>query len=273
MDLESGICSIALDKNGKANKNNICDYCYAARIFSKDPDAFRIKEIKELEFKKIADKYPAHILRLGKFFEVGSKRTRSQLYQVLELCVKYKMRPIVTTKLLEMDRKVSDLVKKSQGIVHISLGDDSQEKGAIKQGSTNRWRLAQAIKYKRAHCPVAVRIVYDVTLPMSDFYKKVFSHMGSSGILLTPLRYTSKKCLEDNRTDITWEEATSTGLFTFLHGSLQPNALHDDWKPCREICGQVGSRFHCNNCVGKINFNKKDYKKQLITLGWNEAAE
>ena len=272
LDFESGVCSIAVDKNGKANKSDACSYCYSAYLFKRDPDAFRIKEINEAEFKKIADKYPAHILRLGKNFETGNKKTRPQLYQVLEYCEKYSMQPILTTKLLEFDPKIVDLIKKANGVVHISLGDDSLEPGAVKQGSTNRWRLAQAIKYKKANCPIQVRMVSDVTLPMSAFYKKVFSYMGSRGILLTPLRYDSKECFQKARTDVTWDEAKEKGIFTFSHGALQPAFQHDDWKPVREKCGAIGSRFYCNNCSFKINFNKKDYKAELIKLKWNTES-
>lgn len=270
LDIESNVCSVTLDAAGKADRDKACAYCYAAYLYKKDPDAYKVKEVKESEFKKIALKYPAHILRLGKNVECGHRNTRSQLYQVLEYCVKYKMRPVVTSKILEYDPRVANLVIQSQGIVHISLGADALEKGPVLQGATNEWRLQQAIQYKKISCPTQVRIVADITLPMTDFHKQVFKEMGSAGILLTPLHYTSKAVFEKNRQDITWDEAKSTGLFSYGHGDLRPNMLHDDWKKTKERCGTIAGKEYCNNCVGKISFNKKQYKLQLKTLGWNE---
>jgi hypothetical protein len=273
LDIESGVCSIALDKDGQADRDKACSYCYAKYLYKKSPDAYRVKIIKESEFKKIATKYPAHILRLGKNYECGSKISRAALIQVLEYCVKYKMRPVVTSKLLEFDKKVADLVTESKGVVHISLGDDELETGAVAQGATNRWRLAQAIRYKRYGTPVQVRIVSDVTMSMNKFHEQVFQHMGSRGILLTPLHYTNKADFAFYHQDITWDEAKKTGLFSYTHGDLRPNVIHKDWSKVKERCGTVAGKEYCNNCVGKIDFNKKEYKEKLIELGWNTTNE
>ncbi len=70
------------------------------------------------------------------------------------------------------------------------------------------------------------------------------------------------------RTDITWEQAKSTGLFTYTHGDFRPSLFHQDWSVTKERCGTVGGREYCNNCVGKINFEKKAYKAKLAKLGW-----
>lgn len=267
MDIESGICSITVDEFENSDKSLSCKYCYASYLYKNN--SYKVKVIKESEFRKIAEKYPAHILRLGKNMDCGSKRTREQLYQVLEYCIKYKLRPVVTSKLLEFDARVAQLTKRAAGVIHISLGRDEDEPGAILQGSTNRWRLAQALRYKRSGCPTQVRIVADVTTPMTDFQKKAVNLMGgSAGVLLTPLHYTNKAHFESMRKDITWEEAKSTGLFTYSHGDLRPNLFHSDWSLTRERCGVVGGQEYCNNCVGRIGFNKKDYKDQLKKLGW-----
>jgi hypothetical protein len=92
MDIESGICSTTLNSKNKANKDRACEYCYAAYLYKND--SYRPKIIKEEVFKKISDNFPAHILRLGKNVECGSKHTRDQLYSVLKYCAKYKMRPV-----------------------------------------------------------------------------------------------------------------------------------------------------------------------------------
>jgi len=279
MDIESNVCAVTLDENGQADRDKACSYCYAAYLYKKDPNAYRVKTIKESEFKKISEKYghaangDGLILRLGKNVECGHKKTRAQLYQVLEYCVKYNLRPVVTSKLLEFDKRVADLVIASRGVVHISLGDDTLETGAVRQGATNRWRLAQAIRYKRYGAPVQVRIVSDVTLAMNEFHERVFEHMGSRGILLTPLHYTNKSDFAHYHQDITWDEAKKTGLFSYTHGDLRPNKIHKDWAKVKERCGTVAGKEYCNNCVGKIGFNKKTYKDALIELGWNTPVE
>ena len=269
IDIESGICSVALDENGKADKSKICSYCYAAYKHSADADSYRVKTIKESEFKKIAEKHELKILRIGKFFECGHRRTREQLYQVLEYCIKYDIRPIVTSKVLEFDPKVSQLVKESDGIVHISLGDDRQETGALLQGSTNDWRLAQAILYREDGCPVQTRIIADVTIPMSEFNKHVYAKMGSKGILLTPLRYLNKELFSQSRPDTTWEDAKSDGSFQYDHG-LKPMRAHSDWSVTKERCGYIGNKEFCNNCVRKISFSKAKWYESLVASGWIE---
>lgn len=269
IDVESGVCSVAVSSDGTVDKSQACDYCYASYLYK---NSYKPKSIKESEFKKIAQKYPAHILRIGKNVECGHKATREQLYQVLEYCAKYAMRPVVTSKLLEFDSKLADMVIQANGIVHISLGNDALESGAIAQGATNAWRLQQAYAYKQYGCPTQVRIVADITLPMDTFHKQAYDLMGgSSGILLTPLHYTNKRTFEAVRQDITWDDAKAQGLFTYVSGDLRPNVIHDDWKKTKERCGLINGKEYCNNCVGKISFNKRDYKQQLRELEWNEG--
>lgn len=161
----------------------------------------------------------------------------------------------------------------AKGIVHISLGRDEDESGAVQQKSTNEWRLEQALKYKEHQCPVQVRIIADITIPMNTFHKKVYEQMGGSQfILLTPLHYTNKKHFADNRSDITWDEAKKQNLFTYSSGDLRPNIIHPDWKVTKERCGMIAGKESCNNCLRKITFNKQQYKQQLTQLGWGMAV-
>ena len=87
IDIESGICSVAVKEDGSATIADACSYCYAKYLY-KD-NSYRPKRINESEFRKIANKYPAHILRLGKNVDCGSTHTREQLYQTLVYCEKY----------------------------------------------------------------------------------------------------------------------------------------------------------------------------------------
>jgi hypothetical protein len=118
-----------------------------------------------------------------------------------------------------------------------------------------------------------VRIVADVTLPPTDFHKEALSKMGSKQVLLTPLHYTALSVFKENRQDITWEEAKSSGLFVYGHGDLRPAKFDAGWNPFRERCGTSypngKETEHCNNCgLGKFPVDKKTWKAKLTKLGW-----
>ena len=234
---------------------------YAKYLFK---DKYSVKAIREFPFKK-AGKQGAWCLRIGKSFECGAKASRDALYKTLEYCALHNIKPIVTSKLLEFDPKVADKVIAAKGIIHISIGIDVLEKGAINQGANNRWRLEQAVQYKNYGCPIQCRIVTDITQPASDFQKEVIARMGGSkGILLTPLHYTNKKTFELLRPDSTWDLAKTSGEFSYAQGDLRPNKFHKDWKQTKEVCGTVNGKECCNNCgLGKFPGDKAVYKAKF----------
>jgi hypothetical protein len=260
------------------NKENCCDYCYAKRLFKNDKFAFKAKKVKEKIFRDLKDHIPEFsTLRIGKNFECGSKNTRVELLQVLELCVRYNVRPILVSKVLDFDTRVADLVIKANGTIHISLGDDNLEKGAVAQGATFEERVEVASKYKEYGVNCCVRVVCDITMPMPERVKKVKDR--EIRILLTPLYYLSKAIFEENRKDLTWDEAISSGTYYWKSG-LHPNLVHDDWKSIKDKCGKIGGKMNCNNCgLGKIRYseeigyNKSKYKQKLVELGWNLNLE
>lgn len=284
IDIETGWCSVMLDNagcpilnsNGNPDKALTCTYCYSKPNQRTQTEPHRIKIISEEEFNKII-KYSPKILRIGKSFECGHIILRPNLYKVLEICANRNIRPIVVSKLLEYDPKIVELVIKSRGAIQISLGRDDLEVGACRYGATNLNRLQVAVQYKNAGCFAQVRIVTDVTLPMTLEHKHIFNIMGSTGILLTPIIHPGKERLAEHRTDVNWEEAKKCGDYVQAkHGkNLYANKLHEDWNMCTQRCGQIGNDYYCNNCVGKIDFDKKIYKAKLIELGWNspESAE
>lgn len=273
IDIESNTCSVTVDENGNTDLTKACTYCYAKYNYKKNTP-YKKKIIKESVFRNLKNKIPEFsVLRIGKNVECGSSHTRSELIQVLEACVKYSIRPIVTSKILDFDKKVSDLVKESRGVVHISLGVDIMEPGAISLGYSNETRFKNAQKYLKSGCTTAVRVVDDITLPMSRFIKKVY--LSGMPILVTPLHYPDKNSFSLRRKDITWDEAKEKNLFEFSFGSLRPLIIHDDWKKTKERCGIIGGKEYCNNCnLGKIyysdevGYSKKAYNEKM-KLKWN----
>lgn len=277
IDLESNTCSVTVNGEGQTNLKDACSYCYARYNF-KTNTPYKKKVIRESTFKNLKKKIPEFsVLRIGKNVECGSQYTRNELLQVLELCVKYKIRPIVTSKILEFDERVARLVIESDGVVHISIGRDEMETGAVKLGFPNEVRLWNAHKYFDYGCTTAVRVVEDITMPMPEFISKI--HESGMPILLTPLHYPDKNSFSQRRDDITWEQAKEKKLFEFLHGALRPNFIHDDWNKTKERCGVIMGREYCNNCnLGKVIFSpetgcsKKLYNAKLIEHKWNEGS-
>lgn len=190
------------------------------------------------------------------------------------MCVKYEIRPIVVSKILDFDKQVADLIKKSNGTLHISLGIDALEKGAVLQGASFSDRVQVAKEYTDYGVNCSVRVVADIAQPMTDNVKKV-KELGLR-ILLTPLYYLKKDLF--TRTDMTWDEAKTNGTYYWNHG-LHPKKVHPDWDTTKERCGYIDGKCCCNNCgLGKIyysdevRYNKKLYKKRLITIGWNNEV-
>lgn len=274
IDLESNTCSVTIDGEGKTNLKNACTYCYSKYNFKKTAK-FKKKIVKESVFKNLKKKLPEFsVLRIGKNVECGSPHTRSELYQVLELCLKYNIRPIVTSKVLEYDEHVAQLVKDTNGVVHISLGRDEMEPGAVQLGFDNKTRFENAKKYKNFGCVTACRVVEDITLPMPEFIKTVYE--SGMDILLTPLHYPDKVSFSLRRNDLSWEEAKEKKVFEFSHGALRPMEIHQDWNKTKERCGLVMGREYCNNCnLGRVKFseevgsNKKSYQEKVKK--WNQG--
>jgi hypothetical protein len=188
--------------------------------------------------------------------------------------VKYNIRPIITSKILEFDSRVADLVQQASGVIHISLGNDEMERGAVIQGFSNEVRYENAKLYSNYGVTCGVRVVEDITIAMPEFIKKV--HSDAFHILLTPLYYKDKETFNSKRKDISWDEAKSNGTMKFEKGALHPVIVHPDWKTVRERCGTINGKMYCNNCsLGKVHFSdqvrgsKKEYKARLVTLGWN----
>lgn len=234
-----------------------------------------VKRILEKEFSSLKKRIPEFsTLRIGKNFECGSKHSRPELLQVLQYCIKYEVRPILVSKTLEFDPEVAELVRKGNGTIHISLGNDSMERGAVEQGFTNEQRYTNAKLYRDAGVVCYVRIVEDITLPMPEFIKRINSEQFP--ILLTPLYYKDNATYERKREGLSWKEAKSSGIYKFENGALHPVIMHDDWKNVRERCGIIRGKMACNNCSLKtvtfsqeVGTSKKLYHQKLIQVEWN----
>lgn len=256
IDISSGGCPIAIDpKTGEFDRSRECSYCYAAYVHR---NYIKEKEVNEKEWIKFKNSMTLNVMRIGKNLEPGHKDHRETLYEVLRLNNKYELRSILITKLLEFDKRIVELVKDQRSTIHYSMGKESMETGAVLNGSTNDWRLETAKKYADAGVNTYLRIVEDIAVPMRE-ETKGWCRAGLP-VLITPLRYNSKRALQQYRPDADWDELKSSTSYEYAKGYLKPIIWHSDYEPYKERCGDVAGKEYCNNCgLGKISRRILEY--------------
>ena len=248
IDITSGGCPIALEKGGEYISDNACSYCYAKYVHRK---YVKNKIVNEKVWDNRVPDMEFRVIRIGKMTEPGGRESRNTLHKVLKLNNHHKIRSILITKLLEWDRKVSDLLLEHDSTIHFSMGCEELEKGAIERGATNKLRLETALKYHKAKNNVYLRVVADVTDGQSTEILK-WSKTGIP-LLVTPVRFFKKDLVPYFINDETWNSLKANGRYVYKEGALSPSRIHKDWTPFKERCGFIGNKFHCNNCgLGKV---------------------
>lgn len=249
IDVSSGGCPIALNPEGEYKKELACTYCYAGYLHKNHVTG---KTVNEKEWKKHVDKMTVDVMRIGKNLEPGHPKYRDTLYTVMRLNNKHKLKTILITKMLEFDPEMVKLLLDQKSTVHFSMGNEHMEKGAVLNGCNNAWRLATARKYAEEGVITYLRIVEDITRPMRPEVKKWC--MSELPILITPLRYNSKKVLGEYNPDADWDTLKNSDSFEYSSGFLKPTTWHADFTSYKERCGVVAGIEHCNNCgLGKVN--------------------
>lgn len=247
LDLSIGCPSGNIRGFFRRNSNGRCEYCYGRRS---NYHKFRPKKInldlleKDIKLRKIK------ILRVGKFSDPGYRSLKESLANVLRLCNKLKVKVILITKLLEFDKKVAELLKSTDSVIHFSLGYDHLERGANWLGMSNNKRLKVAHQYSRFGVRTYLRLVKDITVSADDVSKKAFN--SKIPIIITPLRFARY----DLAKSITGKSISElkTHRFIRIPGYLNPRIMHDDFSQIREICGEIGEKRYCAKCgLGETN--------------------
>lgn len=253
IDISSGGCPIALNKDGNFDRSLECQYCYASYVHR---NYVKPKQVDEKVWKNFKKEALLNVIRIGKNLEPGHKIHRKILYNVLDLNNKYEFRTILITKLLEFDNEIVRLIKAHNSTIHFSMGNELLETGAILNGATNEWRLKTAEQYFDSGVNTYLRIVEDVALPMREEVKKWCEK--KIPILITPLRFNSKRVLNLYNSELNWDELKNSNTHEYINGYLQAKIWHEDYKPYKERCGKLAGIEHCNNCgLGKIkNWSK-----------------
>ena len=262
-----------------------CDYCYAQRKNWGKVTPKIIGEKTRLQFEEEKPK----IIRLGKNTECGHYFYRPQLLEFLELCKEYETQIIFPNKMLEFDKKVAVLLRKTNSVLNYSLCNDKLEIGAVSQGFPNSWRAEQAEKYANEGVNTTVTLTCDVTNSLEGNLERGFAieealNFQKRGITLRllPLRLNSKKvCLEvtgkewgeiiipTNYKDILdfgikWrylKKGNNEAIPIFFHSDFQKLVSNEIG-----ICGRVGEVEYCDECNLRKNVRIEFPASKLIQI-------
>jgi hypothetical protein len=227
-------CSASIDIT--VGCNNMCIGCYGlkasrmgSKFFSENPE---IKEYNDEVFRKDCKKYlrkGIKFVRLGKFSDPGYAAVRGRTLQILQTATSEGIRVVLISKSIVFDKDIAAEIRKGDHILHISLG-------MISNACPDTDRLNVYRRYKQeCHYNVFLRITADVTQEMPEKYR------GLKDVILTPMRYGSKKDLESYGANI--------DKFEWLGGYYRPKALNKSWIPYMcTICGELDGKTYCANC-------------------------
>lgn len=187
------------------------------------------------------------VIRIGKSSEPGAKQHRQQLKEVLILNNKHQIKSILITKLLEYDPHIAKLLKVHDSTLHYSLGNPTQETGAVKfYGATNSWRVNQAKQYLAEGVNVWVRPTEDPALAMPEYLINCLNTFPKERVLLTPLRYR-KKVLFPGDWDAV-KQKSSRYYYDTQEKAIVAAQVHKDWADYHNICGKINDKLYCNAC-------------------------
>ncbi|MBT7930133.1 hypothetical protein HN682_09495 [Candidatus Peregrinibacteria bacterium] len=246
IDITTGGCPVALNKDAAYESSKRCQYCYAMYVHKKG--FVKNKTIDPREWDKAKLELP--VIRIGKMVEPGGRESRELLVNSLELNNKHNLKTILVTKILDWDPEVSKLLKVHNSTLHISMGYDNLEEGAANRGFDNEARLKVARRYHKAGNNVYLRIVVDITSSIPKNIK-AWEKYGIP-FLITPLRFFKKDLIQLVLPEESWESLIESKRYKYKN-ALIPIKMHSDWSKHKERCGYIGSKFHCNNCgLGKL---------------------
>lgn len=181
-----------------------CGYCYAewkTKCFPK----FMIEVDKEKLLTELSGKFiqasgvtrnkKVNVLRLGKSTEAGSKYTLDELVKTLEICLESGTQVVMPTKVLEFNKEIAGLLKKTKSSVLYSLGYDELERGICAHGCTNEYRLEQARLYREAGVNSVLYFLLDVPAEPSEKNLRdlSFAEKNNIPVQLLPIRFYNKE--------------------------------------------------------------------------------
>jgi hypothetical protein len=186
-----------------------CDICYAKPKHKAYP-----KHLYQIDRQRLVDEIRGEarlvsgskepygrqvkIVRLGKRTDFGDAPSRDTLRMVLEVFLEEGVRAVFPNKLLDYDKGIADLLRRTNSVVLFSHGRDDKERGAVALGFPNRVRLENAVKYKEAGVNAIIyHMVYSGEKPSrKDLETIEFAKKHNLGIQLLPVRYSARDTAE-----------------------------------------------------------------------------
>ena len=199
-------CPAAITPERELARWNRCAYCYVSGNNSRSFPAIKQVDHKALQdqLEKISalrrfEKGAPRVLRIGAKTDPGSPAVRKQLLELLEFCARQSLTPVVTTKFLEFDPDVAQLLKRTDGVLMPSLGNDSLEVGAVLNGRTQMTRISDGLFYEAAGATVVPFVLTDPTLRDGGPWFKdtiILARLHFSNIQLLPIRLQNRSHAE-----------------------------------------------------------------------------
>lgn len=267
-----------------------CIYCYASRdhnCFPKTIYKFDEKRLREelqgdfrCDFNDKDIRLGRHLdfLRFGKRTEPWTEYTRDAFVRTLELMLESGTRGVITSKTLEFDKTISDLVKRTGSQILFSIGDDEYEKGMVMRGFDNQFREEQAMKYYKDKSNIGLYLLIQGHKGIKQKEKRVIN-LGLP-VQLLPFNFKTKDALEVI-TGYSSEELRGGkkrkkeqrflpiygddpyGAYAFYNNAYRLQRVHPDWlKLIEENNGKIRMCHHtlddtyCGTCFlgdGMIN--------------------
>ncbi len=231
----AGWCPTGITPEGKLAPWNTCEYCYAGYKHKGYPSYFDvdgkqlIEQINEARARRAEEGKETRFLRLGKRTEAGYSLFKPQLVKALEACVEAGLSIIFPTKFLEYDSEISDLLKRTDATLLISLGNDRLEPGAVIHGRTQEVRIFDGLRYGESGVRVVPYVLVDPTVEdggpwFSDTLKMARKSFGQVQLLPIRIRYRElgEKVLGS------WDGVTESGPTLFGNGNGQKYEVAPD---------------------------------------------
>jgi hypothetical protein len=226
-------CSWSIDP--ASGCNNSCISCYSTKASRQGKAKHSIEKEKEYNDKeflssiKSARKKGMEVCRVGKFCDPGSALSIGKTDRVLNATTNEGIRCVTISKSIGRTRLLLNHFKPKGHVLHISCG--------MLCGIRNEDRMATYRWFKNNGANVRLRITDDITAEMNPMYRG----LNKDDVIVTPLRFTSRKEAILYNADLS--------KYIFDKGYWRPMVMHPSWTPYTNLCGTLGGRDFCCNCL------------------------
>ncbi len=310
-------------------RKNGCTYCYAKKVngrqaifvddidssglesqlraISEDSEAIADGVIKTDENKKLRI-----TVRVGKNTEGASIFHLNPLLKFLELCDRYgeelrerntKFSGIsahIPTKFLYFDKKIAELLVKTQSSLGYSLAYEDLERGTMLFGFDNEYRMECAKRYAEAGVSTMLRVSHDCSVSFEraqemgahifEIRDFLLSNPSVKGQLI-PIRLQGQSDMmaitgksrdelkHEGNLDLFKNNQSEGGHKPRMNVESVPSGIHDDYRKLftegshLHVCADLGNTFYCDSCRIPGLLKAKIPHKRLIAVKKSKPEE